>query len=232
MIQSEKNLQLHQGRRDRVRKRYIDSGGLDDFADHEVLELLLYYSHPRGDTNEIAHKYIKEFGSLSNLFEADPKDIENRLGTSQSVAVLISMIPHISKRYMKSKWQEKPKLDTTDNIGQYAKTLFVGEKYERFYIICLDNKYSLLGYHLVGQGTIDTVSVHQRTLVEIALRYNAVHVVLVHNHPSGELRASADDIKITKKIKKTMDIIDITVIDHIIVGNDDYYSFYKNNLIN
>lgn len=225
------NNELHKGRRERVRKRYIESGGLDDFADHEVLELFLYYSHPRGDTNEIAHKYIKEYGSLANLLETNPKDIMQRLGTTESVAVHISLIPHLSKRYMKSRWREKPTLDTTDKIGEYAKTLFIGEKYECFYILCLDRQYNLLAHQLVQQGTIDSVPIYPRNLVEIALRYNSTYVVFAHNHPSGELRASTSDIKITKDLKKVLSLIDIDVLDHIIVGGEGYFSFYKNDIM-
>lgn len=225
----EKN--LHAGRRARVKKRYLDSGGLDEFADHEVLELLLYYTHPRGDTNLLAHRYIEAYGGLANLLEADPLAMIKRLGISSNVAIMISLIPHLSKRYLKSRWQAKPVLDTTAKLGAYAQTLFVGERYESLYLICLDRQYQLLGAHQLSQGTIDSVPIYPRHVVEAALRYNAFAVVLAHNHPSGELRAGTADLKATKQIKHALSVIDIQVMDHIIVGGEGYYSFHQHDLM-
>lgn len=133
----EKN--LHEGHRKRVKERFIIEG-LDSFNDHQVLELLMFYAIPMKDTNELAHKMIKEFGSLSGLFEANPKDICNKCGVSENSAILISLIPSLARRYFKGKWGEKIVLNSASKAGEYSVSLFVGKHYENFYIICLDSQ--------------------------------------------------------------------------------------------
>ena len=221
---------LHQGHRARVKKAYIQCG-IDHFEDHQVLELLLFYCYPRKDTKIIAHQMIKCFGSLHNLLEANPKDIMEKCGVTENVAVLVSLTPHLARRYIKSRWKEKPVLDNTGEVGNYAKSIFIGKKYECFYLICLNSQYGLLGSEMVHEGTIDSVAIYPRNLVEICLRYNASYVVLAHNHPSGDLTASREDIQVTKEVKKILNLIDIEVLDHVIVAGENYFSFSKRDLL-
>ena len=221
---------LHQGRRKRVKQKYVQHGA-DSFSDHEILELLLYYCYPRQDTNPIAHKMINKFDGLNNLVDADVKQIMNECGVTENVAILVSLVPKIAKRYMENLWQEKPVLDNTGILGEYAKTLFIGKKYECFYVICLNSQYALQGATLVHEGTIDSVAVYPRNLIEVCLRYNASYVVLAHNHPSGELTASKEDLQVTREIITALKVIDIKVVDHIIVAGNDYFSFSKSNLL-
>jgi DNA repair protein RadC len=93
---------MHEGHRKRVKDRFL-SEGLDAFEDHQVLELLLFYCIPRRDTNELAHRMIKEFGSLAGLFEAEPKDISKRCGVSENTAILVSLVPSLARRYFKAR---------------------------------------------------------------------------------------------------------------------------------
>ena len=130
---------LHKGHRSRVKKRYMDEG-LDNFSDHEVVELLLFYSIPRQDTNALAHRMIKEFGTLHDLFEAHPRDIERRCKVSMSTAILISMVAPLSRLYLKQKWGNRPVVNSSAIAGNYALSLFAGRVYECFYIICLNSQ--------------------------------------------------------------------------------------------
>lgn len=116
---------MHEGHRKRVKDRFL-SEGLDAFEDHQVLELLLFYCIPRRDTNELAHRMIKEFGSLAGLFEAEPKDISKRCGVSENTAILVSLVPSLARRYFKARWGEKPKLDLSSKAGDYAISLSQG----------------------------------------------------------------------------------------------------------
>jgi len=102
-----------------------------------VLELLLFFSIPRKDTNELAHTLLNRYGSLSGVFEADPKDWQLRRESEKS-AILLSLIPHLSRRYLNDKWRDKPELNSSAKAGQYAISLFAGRNYEVFYVICLD----------------------------------------------------------------------------------------------
>ncbi|MCG8501462.1 MAG: DNA repair protein RadC [Firmicutes bacterium] len=221
---------LHKGHRQRVKARYL-AEGLDAFEDHQVLEMLLFYSIPMRDTNELAHKMIKEFGSLAGLFEADPKDICNRCGISENTAILVSLIPSLARRYFKGKWGNKPVLSSASKAGEYAVSLFTGRTYEVFYLICLDAQNRVNHAALVHEGTINEAPVYPRLIVENALRHQANSVILAHNHPGGSLKPSDADIKVTKNIKSALEAISIKVYDHIIVAGDQYVSLLQEKLM-
>ena len=221
---------LHAGHRQRVKARYL-SEGLDAFEDHQVLELLLFYAVPRKDTNELAHRMIKEFGSLAGLFEADPKDIARRCGVSENTAILVSLIPSLSRRYFLNKWGEKPIINSSSKAGEYAISLLAGRIYEAFYVICLDSQNRVNHADLVHEGTINEAVVYPRLIVETALRHQANSVILAHNHPGGSTRPSAADISVTKKIVTALESISIKVLDHIIVAGDRYVSFAEKGLL-
>ncbi|MFZ7132482.1 MAG: RadC family protein [Eubacteriales bacterium] len=221
---------LHKGHRQRVKNRYLKEG-LDHFQDHQILELLLFYSIPMKDTNEIAHKLIREFGSLSGVFDADPKELCSRTGITENTAVLISLIPSLSRRYNQSKFKDKPLLNSSSKAGEYATTLFTGRLYEVFYVICLDSQNKVNNATLLHEGTINEAPVYPRLIVETALRHQANSIILAHNHPGGSLNPSQADIQITKKIKKATEAISIKVVDHIIVSGETFYSFAENGFL-
>jgi len=221
---------LHEGHRQRVKTRYL-SEGLDAFEDHQVLEMLLFFCIPMKDTNELAHKMILEFGSLAGLFEADSKDICKRCGVSENTAILVSLIPSLSRRYIKGKWGDKPVLNSSTKAGEYAVSLFTGRTYEVFFVICLDSQNRVNYSALVHEGTLNEVSVYPRLVVEMVLRHQANSVILAHNHPGGSLNPSNDDIELTRKIKAALEPISVKVVDHIIVAGDKYMSFKERSLI-
>jgi DNA repair protein RadC len=221
---------LHKGHRQRVKARYLKEG-LDAFEDHQVLEMLLFYCIPMKDTNELAHKMVKEYGSLAGLFEADPKDICKRCGVTENIAILVSLIPSLARRYFKGKWGYKPVLDSSSIAGEYAISLFTGRTYEVFYVICLDTQNRVNHSAMVHEGTINEAPVYPRIIVEAALRHQAHSVILAHNHPGGTLQPSSSDIEITKKIVTALENISIQVMDHIVVAGDRYTSFAEQGLM-
>jgi DNA repair protein RadC len=221
---------LHEGHRQRVKTRYLTEG-LDAFEDHQVLEMLLFFCIPMKDTNELAHKMIAEFGSLAALFEADPKDICKRSGVSDNTAILISLIPSLSRRYFKGKWGDKPVLNSSAKAGEYAVALFAGRTYETFFVICLDLRNRVNYAALVHEGTLNEVAVYPRLIIEMVLRHQANSVILAHNHPGGSLNPSDDDIELTKKIKAALEPISVKVVDHIIAAGDTYMSFKERGLL-
>jgi len=215
---------IHANHRQRMRLRYRQSG-LDTFHDHEVLELLLYYCYPRQDTNPIAHKILNEFTSLQNLFDANVETIMARLDCTENIAVLLSLMSAVAKRYMQSKWRDKPNLHDPLIAGEYATSLFVDEHVETFYALCLDKQYRLNQPAQIAQGTIDEVPVFVRELVKKALEFHAVYVILVHNHPGGSTVPSHSDNALTSRVRDALALVDIPVTDHIIVAGDKFYSY-------
>lgn len=221
---------LHEGHRQRVKTRYL-SEGLDAFEDHQVLEMLLFFCIPMKDTNELAHKMIREFGTLAGLFESDPRDIGKRCGVSENTSILVSLIPSLARRYFKGKWGDKPVMSSSSKAGEYATSLFAGRTYEAFFVICLDSQNRVNYAALVHEGTINEAPVYPRLIVEAALRHQANSIILAHNHPGGSLQPSNADIEVTKKIAAAVEAISIKVVDHIIVAGDKYYSFAEKGLM-
>lgn len=221
---------VHEGHRSRVRERYIEEG-LDDFKDHEILELLLYYCIRQRNTNDLAHRLLKEYGTFKDLAEADPRDIARRCGVSENTAVLLSLIAPLSRRYLKQKWEDKPVINSSSKAGNYAVTLFADKVYECFYLICLDSQNRVNHASLVHEGTINEAPVYPRIIVETALRHKANSIILSHNHPGGSLKPSKADIDVTHKICQAMKPISIHVVDHIIVAGDRYMSFAEEGIL-
>lgn len=221
---------LHEGHRERVREKYINSGNLDYLKEHEVLEFLLFYCYPRKDTNLIAHKMIKEFGSFSQLVDATPMEILKRCNVSERVAVLVSLVPHLSKAYLTGKYNSKEPMGNSKLVGEYCISLFINIRYECFYIICMDTGRRLLRAELVHEGGLDSSAVYPRVIVEAALKNRAACVVLAHNHPGGTFMPSKSDMEVTKRLKAALETVDIGLVDHVIVADNKYYSFIEQKL--
>ena len=221
---------MHEGHRERMKNRFITEG-LDNFEQHQVLELLLFFTIPMKDTNLLAHDLIKKYGSLSGVLEADPDDLVKVLGVGMNTALLLSLIPSLSRRYMNDKWGDKPQLNSTSKAGEYARTLFSGRLNEAFYAICLDAQNRVNYAALVQEGTIDSAAVYPRIIIETVLRHQASSIILAHNHPGGSLQPSSADIDATKKIISACDAISIRVVDHIIVAGEHYFSFADKGLM-
>lgn len=221
---------IHNGHRKRVKQRYIEEG-FDAFSDHEIIELILFYCIPQKNTNELAHRIVNEFGNLHDLLEADPRDIVRRCGVTLNVAILISLMAPLSRRYLKQKWGNRPVLNSSTKAGNYAISLFAGRVYECFYVICLNSQNRVNYAALVHEGTINEAPVYPRIIVETALRHKANSIVLAHNHPGGSLKASNADIDVTRKICQAMKPLSIGVVDHIIVAGDQYISLAEQGII-
>lgn len=221
---------VHEGHRQRLKRRFIEEG-LDGFEDHQVLELLLFFSIPRKDTNEIAHKLISTFGSISNVFESHPKELQKVGGVGENSAILISLISQIARRYLADKAKKTFQLRNVEVAAEYIKSLFVGRKNEVFYVICLDTQLNVIHSAALFEGTVKEAVVYPRKVVECVLRYNASSVILAHNHPGGSIKPSMDDIKTTQKIVNALSTIGVSVNDHFIVTGDKYFSFAQNGML-
>jgi DNA repair protein RadC len=214
----------HTGHRARVRARYINEG-LEHFQPYEVLELLLFYCYPRCDTKAIAKKMLAEFGSLHQLFEADVPALTARLGCSENVAIMLTLMPHIANRYIRDKEQKLITFKNAETAGKYAMSLFVGKTRELFYVICVDARSRLNRTIEISRGTLDETAVYPREVMKAVIQGQASAVIFTHNHPGGTFKPSAADLEITRQLVHLLERLNIPVLDHIIVTGDTYYSF-------
>ena len=211
----------HEGHRDRMRAKFAEHGG-DVFEPHEMLEMLLYYSIPRRDTNEIAHSLLEHFhGSISEVMDASVSELMEVRYISYNTAVLIKMIPTFCRMYEQDIAKPKESVTSASAAKAYFKKKFFGRENEMFYMLFLDNSGKVISCELVAQGSVNTANIDINKIVRLAISTHASSAVAAHNHPRGTPLPSADDLNGTKKLYAALANINVSLNDHIIVGADN-----------
>ena len=213
---------VHDGHRQRKKEQFLQRG-LEGFADHEVLELLLYYAIPRRDTNEIAHRLLEQFGTLRGVFAATGEELQQVDGVGEGVALFLTLLPAVGRRALLTE-EKDVILNSVEAVGAYFIRLLDGERREVLYQVCLDAKGKMLSYSRLASGTVSVAPVSVRDVVENALRCDASRVILGHNHPSGVALPSEEDRQITLQIQQALATMSISLVDHIIVADGDFVS--------
>ncbi|MBR1737248.1 MAG: hypothetical protein IJ736_09575 [Firmicutes bacterium] len=231
-MSDKEKINVHKGHRERVRERFIKEGNLDSFQDHELIEFLLFYAIKMRDTNDLAHRMIDRFGSLHELFNASPKELTEKCGVSENTAVLISIIPHLCRRYLRSSWdRDNFKIESSKAASKYFDALLAGLDYETFYMVGLDVRKRIKCTVKISQGNITGAKVYVDKVMSEALLHKVKFVIIGHNHPGLTRSPSEADIDSTRKIKIALDAVGIKLVDHIIVCGEDNYSFAENKIL-
>lgn len=213
---------VHKNHRERVKERFLKEG-LSAFADHEVLELLLFYAIPQGDTNPLAHKLLEKFKTPNAVFNASVEELCTVSGVQKHTAALIKLIPEISQFYTALSVREQKTIHNSQEAGKYVCAKIGLEKKEVFAVICLDSQRNVLAFEILEEGTVSQATIHPRKVVEFVLRHNASSVILAHNHPSGGEYASENDRILTQQLCSLLEGMDISVTDHIIAASADKF---------
>lgn len=220
----------HEGHRARMKQRFLNHG-LDSFDDHNILELLLFYAQPRRDTNETAHRLIDTFGSLDAVFEASPEALMKVKGVGESAALLLHLVPEAARRYRIAKAQLGVILGSSRDAGEYLLPLFQNSRGECVYLVCLDPKRRVIDCRALSDGGPTSVAISVRQIVETALLHNAAAVLLAHNHPNGLAIPSTEDRDVTRRVGEALALVNIPLLDHIIVADEDFVSMADSGLI-
>ena len=220
----------HAGHRQRMKERFLRSG-LGGFADHEVLELLLFYAIPRQNTNLLAHRLLERFGSLHGVMDASVEELVQVEGMGKGAATLISLLSHTCRRLDKSRAGEVASMKNRGDSRRYCVQLLRGRKEEHFYVVCLNAQMQVLGNALISQGTVDEVQAYPRQVAAAVMRFNARFAVLCHNHPGGNVLPSQQDMKVTRSLGELCSQLSVTLLDHVIVTEDDSFSMLEWGLI-
>ncbi len=222
---------IHEGHRERMRDR-IKKQGVESLQNHEVLEYLLYSFIPRRDTNEIAHRLIAEFGSLSGVLSADAEHLEEVPGMTHNAALFLSSLPGVFRQYLDDRTSERTELK-----GRAAARLFMGNKLfgipdEQVVVAALDAHEKIISSDIISSGSGDSVQVTVRAIVDFALKNRASGVLLAHNHPSGRVSPSQADVELTYTLFDTLANVGVALLDHFIFCGSDYYSFEEDGRMN
>lgn len=214
----------HIGHRARIKERYLTTG-MNGFCEHEKLELILFYTHPRGDVNPLAHRLINKYGTLSAIFDAPFEELKNIEGVGEHTATFLKLIPDLCREYMiEHENCNQARLITTDDICNYMKYRFIGIKEEILYAVYMDSTCKVLRCEQISQGNVSSLTINVRKLTEIALSCNATTVAIAHNHPGGALHPSAEDLQATVHLVETFRNLGIQLSDHLIICGSNYLS--------
>ncbi len=218
---------MHDGHRERTRQRIINEG-TDSFEEHQLLEALLFYSIPRADTNETAHRLIEEFGSLAGVFSASREELMRVAGVGESSALLINLIAGINRKIVLSENRAAGCFDSMGKICKYLANMYAGVNIERVYMMMFDNGMKLIDCVRICEGTVNAAVMQPRVMVEKALLKHASAVVVAHNHPNGIAVPSGDDISTTEMLRSAFDLMGIQLIEHIVIAGRNYAPIMRN----
>lgn len=219
----------HAGHRARLRQKMLESDG-DSLADYELIEFLLFSSHPRGDTKPLAKKLIAHFGSLPAVLSALPDQLQ-AAGLSEAATGSIKIAQIAARRLAKAQIMNRPLLSSWDRLIDWCRIELGERNVEEFHLLFLDKKNKLIAMEQQNKGTVDQIAIYTREVVKRALELNTSAVIMVHNHPSGDPEPSQADIKVTENIKQALGKISIRLHDHLIISKTDYASFKSLGLL-
>ncbi|MBQ7161103.1 MAG: RadC family protein [Clostridia bacterium] len=212
---------LHDKHRLRLREKFL-CYGLDSFADHEVIELLLFYSRPRVNTNPIAHALLNRFGSLSDVFEADPEDLMSVKGVGEASASLIKLMLPIMKRYESDRVRSRDVYASKEKIGGYLVNRFIGETREKVLLVLFDASDHIIDVVCVHEGSVTSSDINPNKIAEIVFSRRAAGFVVAHNHPGGRTEPSKIDLLMTRELYKAFSGFDVRLREHFIIAGKEY----------
>ena len=202
------------------------------FNDFEILEFVLYLGGIENHSNhEIATNLIDKFGSFPKVVHASHNDLSAVKGINEKTIAAIKLASLSAMRLLKSEVDDRPIIQNSKSLIKYCKAMLSHLKLEQFHVFCLNKDGMLIKDIMLAEGTIDHVPVYIREFTKSVLDAGAAKIFLAHNHPSGNLKPSKNDIRVTRDICMAMAMLEIDVIDHIIIANNKHFSFYEHGLM-
>jgi DNA repair protein RadC len=218
------------GHRKRLREKFIKSG-LAGFADYEVVELLLSLGTPRKDCKPQAKEAIRKFKTLRGVLSASMEELQQIKGIGPHSAFGIKLMQDLAREYLKERIIDKPVFQTSREIFDYLYHSMRDLKNEVFKVIYLNSQNQIIDTSDLFEGTVSCATVAPRKIVEQALSHNAVALTFAHNHPSGNCEPSKSDKDITRDLVFAGGTVQIKILDHLIIGDNRYFSFAGEGLI-
>jgi DNA repair protein RadC len=218
------------GHRQRIKEKYKKSG-IKGWLDYEILELVLSYAIARKDTKPIAKELMAKFKTINGVLDADSKDLESVSGVSEHTSLFLKLMKDIAVLYLEKDLHSKDLLSSPELVFDYLKASLKGCVDEEFKTLFLNSRNQLIAIEGLQTGTVNRSAIYPRKIVERSLYHHAVGVIIAHNHPAGTLMPSKEDCVVTKSVKDALKTVDINLLDHIIIGGNDYFSFNKKGLL-
>jgi len=215
----------HSGHHKRLRERFIKSG-LEGFHDYEVLELLLTYVFQNRDTKPIAKDLLVRFKTLAGVFSAETEELQEIKGVGECTAVYLKLLNDtLGFVFEERAKNEEIQFTKTEQLFEYFRATIGNKKNEVMRAVYLDSRNRLIHAENLSEGTVAEAVAFPRKITEGALKYRAISVIIAHNHPGGIAEPSKNDDKITEQINKALQTIGISLQDHLVITENDYFSY-------
>jgi DNA repair protein RadC len=218
------------GHRDRLRRCFL-SGGAGFLKDYELLELLLTFAIPYSDVKPLAQNLIAHFGSFGQVLDAPPDGIMEFMGLKEYPACLIHLVKASLEIYLKEEALKRQRIPSLEVLVDYCRTAMGGLKDEQVRVFYLNSQNEILAEETLLEGTVNQAVVYPRKILELALKHKATGLILVHNHPSGNLNPSTSDEELTKTVVKASQALDLKVHDHLIISRHGYFSLAEHDML-
>jgi len=219
-----------EGHRERLRQKFLKSG-LKGFHNYEIVEMLLTLGGTRSDCKQQAKEAIEKFKTLRGVLAASPEELQEIEGVGPASAFPIKLIQEVSQEFLKEKVLEKPFCKSSKEVFNYLNFSMRDLSKERFKVMFLNAQNQIIEVEDLFEGTLTASAIYPREIVEKAVKHNAAALIFAHNHPSGNPEPSDDDKQITSNLVFVGNIMQIKVLDHIIIGDNKYFSFADAGLI-
>lgn len=213
----------HTGHRERMKAEFL-ARGLEGWPDHRVLELLLFYTIPQGDVNDLAHELVERFGSLAGVLDASVEELKKVKGVGDHTAVFLRMLPTVLGRYQGARTRLSAIINSPEEAYAWLEPYFFGARNEMVYVLCLDGKRQVLGVRKVAEGSIELAEVNTRRIAEEAIGLRAAQIYVAHNHVSNLAIPSQADWLTTDTLRGALRPIGIELIDHLVFVDGDMVS--------
>ncbi len=205
-------------RNDRQPREKLLARGVESLDDPELLAVLLGTGLPGRPVLQLAEELLQEFGGLSALFSAPSEQLRGAAGIGQARLALFQAVREVSRRASREVLSERPLISKGENVSGFLVERLGGLPFEVFAVMFLDSRHRLIRYESMFQGTVTQTSVYPREIARRSLQLNASAIIAAHNHPSGVAEASLADQLLTSQLRRSLALLDIELLDHLIVA--------------
>lgn len=206
--------------------------GAEALSDEELLAIFLRTGIKGTPVLALAEQVLQHFGSLRGLLTANLDDFRQVKGLGQTQYIQLQATKEMTKRHLAQTMEVNSTITDPDLAVLYFQAMLEDDEREVFMVLFLDNQHRLIRQEKLFFGTVNQTEVHPREIIKLGLKCNAAAVLIAHNHPSGSCVPSAADRQMTKRIEMACDLVNIRLVDHIIIGKGEYFSFEEEKIHN
>ena len=214
----------------RPREKLLQRGP-QSLTDAELLAIFLRTGVRGFSAVDLAAKLIQEFGSVSALLDASQAEFTRGHGLGVAKYVQLQAVMELASRHFNERLKRGDVLTDTKSVKRYLSAQIKNSSQEMFYVLFLDSQHRLISGETLSRGTLDSASVYPREVLRRVLELDSSAVILAHNHPSGVAEPSSADLNVTERVRKALDLIDVRLLDHMIIGDAGVLSFAERGLL-